>query len=403
MLIRGRHLPLRTYRQRRDEAARLTSAAFERSVPILLLANPGEGMVRDTTQDPWFAYYTGCLEPGAALLIDPTVRPCRHTLFLDPGDPKRVVWDGQRLGPSQKAARLFGIHRTLDCKRLEQEVTAAGKRAGKRVAFLWRTKEPGIQTMMARKWRAKLNGWTRLNAEPVLVHQRMVKDADEVAWTRQAIARTEAGLKATLPRLRQLRGEAEIANELTMHYRKHDNAPLAFPPIVGSGVHGATLHYPFNDQPLQPGAPILIDSGATAGGYCADVTRTVPHSGTYRGRFREVYELVLSVNELVARSVKPGMTLKEVNDLAWEPITKAGFTRHHGIGHHLGMDVHDPADRDAKLLPGMMITDEPGIYLPKDGFGIRIEDDLLITETGCEVLTRKIPKRIDELESLLAG
>jgi Xaa-Pro aminopeptidase len=231
----------------------------------------------------------------------------------------------------------------------------------------------------------------------------MVKEAQEVEQIRKAVAITEAGLKATLPRLRVLNHESAVAAELTMHYRKHANAPLAFPPIVGGGVHGATLHYPFNDQPFPATGSVLIDSGAMHAGYCSDVTRTVPLDGRFTGRFKEVYELVLSVNERTIRDVRPGMTLKELNELVWQPIIEAGFEKHHGIGHHMGMDVHDPADKDAKLAPGMVITNEPGIYLPKDGFGIRIEDDLLITKTGCQVLTRNIPKRIDDLEALLTS
>jgi len=402
MIIRGLSMPLATYRQRRARAARLLTKAFDRPVPLLLVGCD-EDTLRRVRQDQWFDYYSGCHEPEAALLIDPTRAP-RDTLFLDPGDAKRIVWDGKRLGPDGLARRSHGVHAVASHAELEKQVIAAAKRAGGRVAMLTREREPGWQAAQFARWKKKLRGLTVLNAEPHLVHQRMYKDVDEVEWHRRAIELTRKGLLAVLPRIPKLRNEAEVASELTMHYRKVAYGPLAFPPIVGSGVDGATLHYPHNDQPLVRGAPLLIDSGATAGGYCADVTRTVPQHGRFNDkRFREVYELVLHCNTLGRKHARPGLTREELNDLAWKPIIDAGFIRHHGLWHHIGMDVHDPADYTVPLKAGMIISNEPGVYLPEEGFGIRIEDDLLITADGCEELTKAIPKTIADLEAVMRG
>ncbi len=398
MTTRGLSLPLSTYRRRRARAAALVAAANQRPLPILLIGC-GEERLRAVRQDPWFDYYSGCVEPDAALLIDPTRSP-RDTLFLHPGDPARVIWDGPRLGPDARSRRLHGVQEVAHHEQLEQRVAAAARRAGHRLAMCTREREPGFQAEQFAAWKRRLKGVTLVNAEPALVHQRMYKDADEVAWLRRAIAITRAGLRATLPLVRRLGSEAAVASMLTMHYRKVAYAPLAFPPIVGSGVHGATLHYPHNDQPLVARAPLLIDSGATAGGYCADVTRTVPQHGRFSDRrFREVYQLVLACNALGRQHARPGVTREELNEIAWKPIIEAGFTRHHGLSHHIGLDVHDPADYSVALAPGMVISNEPGVYLPDEGFGIRIEDDLLITAGGCEELTRGIPKGIDELEA----
>ncbi len=398
MTTRGMSLPITTYRRRRARAAALVAAAHERALPILLIGC-GEERLRSVRQDQWFDYYSGCAEPDAALLIDPTTSP-RDTLFLHSGDPGRVIWDGPRLGPDARARRLHGVQAVDHRERLEELVAAAAKRAGHRCAMLTREREPGFQAEQFAAWKKKLKGVTLVNAEPTLVHQRMYKDADEVTWLRRAIAITRAGLRATLPLVRKLRGEAEVASLLTMHYRKVAYAPLAFPPIVGSALHGATLHYPHNDQALVAQAPLLIDSGATAGGYCADVTRTVPQHGRFSDRrFREVYELVLHCNALGRAHARPGITRDELNEIAWKPIIDAGFTRHHGLSHHIGLDVHDPADYSVPFAPGMVISNEPGVYLPEEGFGIRIEDDLLITAHGCEELTRSIPKGIAELEA----
>jgi Xaa-Pro aminopeptidase len=402
MIIRGLALPLATYRRRRAAAVKLAAKLFDRTVPILLVGCD-ETRLRAFRQDQWFDYYSGCAEPEAALLIDPTRAP-RDTLFLNAGDPKRVIWDGPRLGPDARARRVHGVHAVASHDDLERRVVAAAKRAGHRLAMCTREREPGFQAEQFALWKKKLKGITLLNVEPALVHQRMYKDADEVAWHRRAIDITRRGLLATLPRIPKLRNEAEIASELTMHYRKVAYGPLAFPPIVGSAVGGATLHYPYNDQPVVKRAPLLIDSGATAGGYCADVTRTVPQHGRFSDkRFRQVYELVLHCNALGRQHAKPGVTREELNDIAWKPIIEAGFTRHHGLSHHIGLDVHDPADYTVPLKPGMIISNEPGVYLPDEGFGIRIEDDLLITADGCEELTRDIPKTVADLEAAMRG
>jgi Xaa-Pro aminopeptidase len=402
MTIRGLSLPLTTYRRRRGRAGRRAAEAHTRALPILFIGCD-ENRLRAVRQDPWFDYYSGCAEPDAALLIDP-LRSTRDTLFLHPGDPSRVIWDGPRLGPDERARRLHGVHAVADLSRLEAAVGAAARRAGYRLAMCTREREPGFQAEQFALWKKELKGITLINVEPQLVHQRMYKDADEVACHRRAIAITRDGLRSTLRQLRTLRSEAAVASQLTMHYRSVAYGPLAFPPIVGSGVHGATLHYPHNDQPLVPRAPLLIDSGATSGGYCADVTRTVPQHGRFDDRrFREVYELVLACNALGRRHARPGITRDELNAVAWKPIIDAGFIRHHGLSHHIGLDVHDPADYTVPFAPGMIISNEPGVYLPDEGFGIRIEDDLLITADGCEDMTREIPKTIPALERWLRG
>jgi Xaa-Pro aminopeptidase len=402
MIIRGLALPLPTYRRRRAQAVRLIAKTHHAKIPLLLIGCD-EHRLRSSRQDPWFDYYSGCAEPEAALLIDPNHAP-HDTLFLDAGDPARIVWDGKRLGPDAYARRVHGVHAVTDRAELVARVQMAAKRAGHTLAMCHREREPGFQAEQFHVWKKKLKGITLINAEPQLVHQRMYKDADEIRWHRRAIDITRKGLLATLPRIPKLKMECEVASELIMHYSKVAYGPLAFPPIVGSGLAGATLHYPHNDQPLQRGRPLLMDSGATAGGYCADITRTVPQQGKFSDkRFKEVYELVLRCNTLGRQHAKPGITREELNAVAWQPIIDAGFTRHHGLWHHIGLDVHDPADYTVPLKPGMIISNEPGVYLPKEGFGVRIEVDLLITASGCEDLSRRIPKTIADLEAAMRG
>ena len=400
MDLRGLIMPLATYRRRRQEALELAEAAMFGPVPLLFLSCD-ETVLRRDKQDPWFDYYSGCGEPEAALLIEPDKGT---TLFLETGDPARIIWDGPRAGPTPEIRKAHGVETVAERAALEERVVAAARSCGGRIGMCTRTREPGFQAAATAEWREKLKRHDVLvcHVEPTLIRQRMIKDADEIAWTRKAVAITRDGLKAVLPQIPQLRMESEVASLLTMHYRKHAYGQLAFPPIVGSAVHGATLHYPHNDRPLEKGRPLLIDSGACAGNYCADVTRTVPQHGKFSDkRFREVYELVLRANQIACKALKPGMSHREWTAIGWEPIIKAGFTRHHGLGHHLGIDVHDPADYEVPFAPGMMVTNEPGIYLPEEGFGIRIEDDLLVTDEGCDVMTREIPKTVAAIEAAM--
>lgn len=404
-------LPIATYRRRRRQALRALGDHADGPLPLLVFAAPWSDPVLDLTpvagkhrQDPWFAWLSGCMAPGAVLLLNPHAKPT-VTLFLEPGDPEKVVWDGERLQPSPATRRAYGVDAVAPLDELRTAVDRALDQSGKRMGLLWRDREPGWQAQEALRWRRRLRGVTVINAEPALVPLRLIKDADEVALHKRAISITWKGLRATLPRLPQLRRESQVAAELIQHYLSPAYEHLAFQPIVGSGINAATLHYKYNNGPLRPRAPVLIDSGATWAGYCADVTRTVPQHGRFDDpRFRELYELVLRANALGRRHARPGITLRELNDLAWAPIIDAGFTRHHGLSHQIGMDVHDPGTSpDQPLRSGMIISNEPGIYLPAEAIGIRIEDDLLITDDGCEELTSMIPKTVRAVERLMTG
>lgn len=410
MIIRGRALPLKTYRKRRSRAIHLLFKEFGRYVPLLLIGCPEEDLSTMRTpvagaprQDQWFDYFSGCHEPGAALLVDPNNKGRRDTLLLDPGDPARVIWEGPKLQPGSAARKAFGVHHSADVHDLKNHIFDAAKRAGGRIVMLSRDKEPGFQSAQFAIWKKKLRGVKVLNGEKVLTPMRMVKDADEIALHRQAIKITERGLKKTLPLIPKMKNESQIAAELLRHYVEPHFEPMAFSIIAGCGLQAATLHYPHDDQPLQRNRGVLIDSGATRGGYCADVTRCAPVSGTFSNkRYRDIYELVLHCNKRGRKHARPGITIKELNEIAWQPIIDAGFKRHHGLSHHIGMDVHDPSDYNIPLAPGMIISNEPGVYLADEEIGIRIEDDLLITRDGCEELTRAIPKTVSAIEQLMA-
>ncbi|MHC5067287.1 MAG: aminopeptidase P N-terminal domain-containing protein, partial [Planctomycetota bacterium] len=321
-------LPVTTYRRRRRAAARSLAAAHGGPVPLLVIGAPEPAagdlpiVVGKARQDPWFEWLCGCREPDAALLIDGRGRA---TLFLEPGDPSRVIWEGPRRAPDAASRRHYGVDAVADRSALLERVTAAAALADGRVAMLWRKQEPGFQSGQVPGWRRRLRGLALLNGEPALLPLRMSKDADELAWHRRAVRATAAGYRQVMAGLPSMATEAEVAGELARCYLRSGHEAPAFASIVGGGVNAATLHYPHNDQPLPRRGPVLIDSGARAGGYCADVTRTLPRHGRFDDRrLRELYEIVLRAQALGIKHARPGISMIEWNELAWALIIDAG-------------------------------------------------------------------------------
>ena len=194
-------------------------------------------------------------------------------------------------------------------------------------------------------------------------------------------------------------------------FSKYDAREYAFYPIVGSGVNALEPHYNDNNSVIRDGEMLKIDMGARFRGYCADITRTFPVNGKFTPEQREVYNVVLNIQKTIIESIRPGMTKGEINRMSDQLLTEAGYIQYrlHNITHHLGLEVHD-FETDTILRPGHVLTIEPGIYIPADavelsegfrGMGIRIEDVILVTETGHEVLSKRIPKEIDDIEKAM--
>ena len=191
---------------------------------------------------------------------------------------------------------------------------------------------------------------------------------------------------------------------------------MAFPTIAGSSINGTMLHYETNREVCEDGTLLLLDLGAKYNGYCADITRTYPVNGKFTERQRQVYDIVLATNRKVVEEAKPGMTTVELNNICKKVLAEGciklgliekeeeiGKYYMHGVSHHLGIDVHDvTVDSNRKLRPGAIITDEPGLYIDEWEIGIRIEDDLLITENGCEVLSEAIIRNPEDIEEFMA-
>ncbi|MBE6037841.1 MAG: M24 family metallopeptidase [Anaerofustis stercorihominis] len=253
------------------------------------------------------------------------------------------------------------------------------------------------------------------NLTPLTMPLRMVKSAEEIEATKYAVKvcadAFEHMMKNTLP------GMKEWENQANFEYVvKKNGGKVAFNSIVASGMNATTLHYVANDCEMKDSDMVLMDCGANVDHYIADVTRTIPVNGVFTDRQKEIYNIVLSANEYIISIAKPGLSTAELNrkliEFYAQKLKAAGLIEednevseyyYHGVSHSIGLNVHDIYDKDIPLQPGMIISVEPGLYFAKYGIGIRIEDDVLITESGCEVLTSAIPKTVEDIEELMAN
>ena len=248
----------------------------------------------------------------------------------------------------------------------------------------------------------RIPGVTIEDRSEILNEMRSVKSKAELALMAKAIEATAAGYEAAMSILKPGVTEAAIQEAVEGAFRKFGLREPAFNSIVGSGLNGTVLHYMANDGVARDGDLVVIDTGASCGGYAADVTRTFPVNGRFSKEQRELYNVVYRAQQAAIKLARPGATIAELDMTARSVIEKAGYgdAYIHGIGHHLGLETHD-VNPEGRLKPGMVITVEPGIYLPERETGIRIEDDVLITKSGRRVLTSAIPSRADDVEAAI--
>jgi Xaa-Pro aminopeptidase len=173
-----------------------------------------------------------------------------------------------------------------------------------------------------------------------------------------------------------------------------------YAPIVGAGPNSTALHYDKLDRKIADGDIVVLDVGAQFSGYSSDITRTIPANGKFTPRQREIYDIVLGAQNAVFAALKPGMNFCKSGDKSLYKISGQYYI--HGLGHHIGLDVHDPGESCKPLAPGMVVTIEPGIYIPEENLGVRIEDDVLITDSGFELLSKRLPRDPAEIEKIMA-
>lgn len=357
-----------------------------------------------------FEYLTGITdEPGAMLLLDPTnaVESRRATLLLKPLNPELEKWDGFRheLGSALRARTGMGtVMRTTMLPRLLLE----SARRTRKLACLMPTAAYNAPVSadleIFRRQAERLPGLVIEDRTEIIAEMRSAKSAAEIACVEHAGAITAHGFLAAMRGMRPGLNEFDVQEMVEHGYRTNGARALAFRTIAGSGFNATVLHYHSNDQPLVAGDLMVLDSAARHAGYSADVTRTLPVSGKFTKRQRELYEVVLKAQKAAIGAARAGSTLAKIDAAARAVITKAGLGDAfiHGTGHHLGLETHDVSP-DAPLRDGAIITIEPGIYLPEERVGIRIEDDVVITRTGARVLTAQIPKTVADVERAMRG
>lgn len=358
-----------------------------------------------------FYYLTGIRdEPGAAVLFDPKSEdPKRQCiLFLRPLNPELEEWDGYRDRVSESLRKQTGFQSIMRTYHLPRWLTGIARKRG-RLACLhpFSTYDAPVSPDLAtfRKVAERAVGIQVEDQTPMLRSMRSIKSKGEIQVMQRAAEASAAGYKAAAAAIAPGVPERAVQLALEAGFIGAGAVGTGYNSIVGSGLNSTVLHYSINTGVLEDGDLLLIDAGARVGGYTADVTRTFPISGRFTRDQRDVYETVLQALEAGIKAAKVGAQMSDVDAAARRVIEKAGHGDAfiHGIGHHLGIEVHD-VQPDGPLKAGNIITIEPGIYLPDRKIGVRIEDDILITPRGPRNLTEMIPKRPEDVEaSVQAG
>lgn len=397
-------IPLAEYADRRNRVLRTLKGA----VGIVFAGEGGAPLVGRWRPDSNFLYLTGIdAEPGAAVVFDPQAEdPDRRcVLFLRPLDPEMERWDGYREEISSGLRHRTGFSKVMRAASLPPLLARAARRA-KRLAclhpFAAHTANVSADLALFRKITERVPGTTIEDHTDLLPSLRAVKSRAEVSLMRQAALATALGYAAAARIIQPGTTENEIQHALETGYLTHGATGPAYNSIVGAGFNGTVLHYMANSGVAEDGDLVVIDSGASFGGYACDVTRTFPVGGRFSKEQRELYAIVLRAQAAAIKAAKPGARWHDVDHASRRVIDDAGLgdAYIHSVGHQLGMDVHDP-NPDGPLKPGMVITIEPGIYLPDMRLGIRIEDDILVTASGNSNLTAAIPRKIEEVEDFM--
>lgn len=379
---------------------------------VIIYADSAPSYPRYFLQDNNFLYFTDLQIPDAVIMFYKVRDKVTSKLFIERGIPELVVWEGAKL-PVEEAKRISGIQNVHYLDQLEWHLSNT-LMTTKNVYL--NIKVSSLQAQL--KKQHKLSQTIKQNypyinifdTTELMTPLRSVKDKVEIARIKTAIEHTRAGIIAIMQQAEAGMMEYELEALLQYEIMRRGNRHMGFKSIIASGKNAATLHYGDNNCRIGKKDLILMDVGGAHKNYSADISRTFPVAGKFSRRQEEVYREVLEINKAIIAEVKPGVSLVKLNEKTVELITESLFRLKlikekkeyrkyymHSVSHHLGMDTHDLGSRTSVLEVGNVITVEPGIYIPEEKIGVRIEDDILVTKAGFENLSVEIPKEIEEL------
>ncbi|HSC25436.1 MAG TPA: aminopeptidase P N-terminal domain-containing protein [Candidatus Babeliales bacterium] len=413
---------------RRKELAESIALQFsEASNGIILLFAAFEHGAERFRQDKTFYYYTNIDEPGVALVID---YDKKSTLYIPNCFEKRAQWMMLSAGLINRDAKALRVDAVEllgeECQGYELNpyfsaheyihlITLIKSVIARNGSIFTTVPQNGHEYLHTRFTLDHLEKFipglhkSLVDISAIVANSRRRKDVSEVEHIYRAVEITELAHEGAVDMLKHGVQESEVQAALE-YMMISSHARPAFPSIVASGKNGTILHYNTNNGMLKNGDLVLIDIGAEFNNYCADLTRTYPVSGIFTKRQKELYTIVLETQAYIASCAKPGVWLKNkdnveksLHHLAVKFLTQCGYDKYfpHDIGHFLGLDVHDVGDYTMPLQEGDVITIEPGIYIPEESIGIRIEDNYWITKDGALCLSENLPKEIADIESIV--
>jgi Xaa-Pro aminopeptidase len=430
--------PTSAAQQRRERepnsvyAERRAKLAATADAPIILTGLTGreeDAQAYVFAQEENFYYLTGHNEEEAGLVLLPPAESKakkddfqgpREILFLPAKDPAKEKWNGVRMSPSDpgiQARTGFADIRPFS------EMRATIEKLARFYPVLY-TILPYEKELGGYPHERETVEWLKLAAAQVnlkdirgnITDLRLIKSPTEMAFIRQAVDLSLDAHFAAFKMMRPGLWEYQVAAKMVEVHAMGGSEAEAYAPIVGAGPNSTALHYDRLGRKIQDGDIVVMDVGAQYSGYASDITRTVPANGKFTARQREIYDIVLGAQNAALAALKPGTDMcrkgrQSLYKISYDYINSHGKDQNgrplgqyfiHGLGHNIGLNVHDPGDSCKPLMPGQVVTIEPGIYIPEENLGVRIEDDVLITETGYELLSSKLPRTADELEKIMA-
>ncbi len=366
-----------------------------------------------------FYYLTGLDKEDMVLLMYRLDGINREMLFILPFDETLARWVGGRM-LKEEASEKSGIREVETVDELDEVISSLMNRSRKHPDFefyfdFWHymmDQEDTPASRYAKKLMERYPYMITKDIFPIIARMRLVKDENEIACIRNAIHITNLGIQQMMRTCKPGLNEMSMEGVFDFVLFQANCRNKAFDTIAASGQRATILHYHDNNQIMNDGELFLCDLGATYDYYCADISRTFPVNGQFTARQQEIYSIVLNAQKIMEENARAGMKMKDLNqmivDYYKEELPKHGLNKDvreyyfHSVSHHLGLDTHDIDGGLGQVLEaGNVITNEPGLYIADEGIGIRIEDDLLITEEGCEVLSREIIKQVDDIENFM--